>query len=163
MSHVRTSAALVVRLYHIYCLFLLHYSSWSVREGNEIGLTDFFLENPNCLFLITLSLRSLKIDCLIICFTVFPVIESRGLLFTHLWLFFPLLRTGAVFDLLSPNSSLSQNSQWSSIGSLYTVQWPPPGLANLRTCVLLTLFDIFLPDNTKSVHLCWFSFHLLCQ
>lgn len=145
MSRVTASTALVVRLYHIYCLFLIQYSSWSVREGNEIGLTDFFLENPNCVFLITLSLRSLKIDCLIICFIVFLVIESRGLFFTSFWLFLPFLRTGTGLDLLSPNSSFSLNSQWTSIGSLYTVQWPPTGLANLRASDLLTLFDFFSP------------------
>lgn len=164
MSRVTASTALVVRLYHIYCLFLIHYSSWSVRGGNEIGLTDFFLENPNCVFPITLlSLRSLKIDCLIICFTVFPVIESRGLLFTPFWLLFPFLRTAAVLDLLSPNSPFSLTSQWTSIGSLYTVQWSPPGLPNLRTSDLLTLFDLFCPDNMKSMQLCWFSFPLLWQ
>lgn len=122
-----------VRLYHIYCLSLIQETSWSVREGNEIGLSDFFLGNPCCLFLITLlSLRSLKIDCLIICFSIFPVIESRVTAF-HSLTAFPFGRTGAVSALLSQSSSFFVNSQCISVSSLYTVQWPPPGLDNLRT------------------------------
>lgn len=53
---------------------------------------------------------------------------------------FPFVRSDAVCALLSQSSSFSLNSQWTSITSLYTVQWPPPGLVNLRTSNLLTQF-----------------------
>lgn len=103
-----------------------------------------------------LSLRSLKVDCFLICFSIFPVTKVEGAFLSLFWssLIFTICENKC---LPSHSSSLSI----SSVGSWYTLQWPlpcldNPGRPNIYSLTYLLLFHV----NTKSVLL---FFCLLCQ
>lgn len=126
------------------------------REGNEIALTDFFLRKSMLFVLHHITILKVFKNWLFI--NLFQYLSSYWKwsdCFSFLSNYcFPFVRSSAVCAFLSQSSSFSLNSQWTSVTSLYTAQWPPPGLVNLRTSNLLTVLSTFFFYPMAVQYLC---------